>query len=108
MTYPKQGQGKSTTAKRNPTPKKLHKNKPVKQFPKKVVVRKIVVPENEYLCKVCDTQVVKVPCGKVIVAATKKGPPEKRAGLGRWKCACGNKTVYVKKVRPAAELKAAA
>jgi hypothetical protein len=98
----------------NRTPKKFGNKNPQGNNPHKtpkVVVK--ATPTREYLCTECRVQVTKTNrCGTLLQAAG-KGSQEKRAGLGRFKCVCGSKTVSVKilkieKVDKPAELSAAA
>lgn len=78
----KNGHVKSSSRGPKPQPKKVAPSKPI--------------PINEYRCTACDSQVIKA-----------KPTGVDGAGLGRFKCRCGNKTVSVKKYK-APELKAAA
>lgn len=98
MTVQKQGQRKTakTNTKFNRTPKKFNGPKGTTHTPKKA--RPIVIRQRdrEYICTSCDKQVVKSnSCGKILKEATKSQPAQ-RAGLGKFKCFCGNKTVRVK------------
>lgn len=96
----------STKQKSNHTPNKQkgskYKAKTQAKSSGPVLVKKLVGPVNEYLCKDCTKPVVKQPCGSTTTTEKTKH------SLGVWRCPCGGKKVTVKRIKVAAEGKVAA